>query len=273
MKFFLFQFGFHYTGRNGASDDETTMFWWWAPFVIAFVGFFYLRIRYRRKYKYWTKGIFPANLPFTRMNQMMAYLCTAILLLHCDKVLFFKKMAAMHLWLRQRFPEIKIDTKSYIEEAVDNPVTPESLGNWLHLHLNTAQKEELLTFLLHLAFYDDKIQAREYDLLVFLAQSLEVGKDWLDERVSREQQSRYERESRQAAEPRETSVSKKVKALETLGLDALATIQQIKQAYRKLVKLCHPDKFQQESEYVRKEAEAKFREIQEAYEYLQLTVT
>lgn len=272
MEHILLRFHIH-IGNGSASDGEISMFWWCLPFALAFVGFVYLRIKYKRKYKYWSGGAFPADLPSSGMNLMMAYLCAAVLLFHCDKALLLKKMGFLQLWLRRRFPEVKITIRDYIEEAMDNPVQVESLGNWFNKHLNPAQKEELLAFLLQLAFYDDTVQSREYDLLVYFAKSLEVGKDWLDQRIDQEHRARYERESRyKATETREASVSKKAKAFETLGLEVNATIQEIKQAYRKLVKLCHPDKFQQESEQVRKEAEAKFREIQEAYEYLQVVL-
>ena len=44
--------------------------------------------------------------------------------------------------------------------------------------------------------------------------------------------------------------------------------EEIKKAYRKLAKEYHPDKLVGVNETIKKIAEEKFREIQEAYEYL-----
>ena len=55
---------------------------------------------------------------------------------------------------------------------------------------------------------------------------------------------------------------------ETLGVDKDADEKTIKHAYRKLVKLWHPDRHQNKSEDEIKQATEKFKEIQEAYEVL-----
>jgi len=51
-----------------------------------------------------------------------------------------------------------------------------------------------------------------------------------------------------------------------LGLDSSATDEEIKKAYRRLAMKYHPDKVEGLGEEVKKNAEAQFREINEAYE-------
>ena len=53
-----------------------------------------------------------------------------------------------------------------------------------------------------------------------------------------------------------------------LGLDSSATDEEIKKAYRRLAMKYHPDKVEGLGEEVKKNAEAQFREINEAYETL-----
>ena len=53
-----------------------------------------------------------------------------------------------------------------------------------------------------------------------------------------------------------------------LGLKNGASIEEIKKAYRKLAKDYHPDKLAGVNESIKKIAEEKFREVQEAYEKL-----
>ncbi|MFA6878387.1 MAG: molecular chaperone DnaJ [Fusobacterium sp.] len=53
-----------------------------------------------------------------------------------------------------------------------------------------------------------------------------------------------------------------------LGIDKTASDSEIKKAYRKLAMKYHPDKFSNASEKEKKEAENKFKEINEAYQVL-----
>lgn len=55
---------------------------------------------------------------------------------------------------------------------------------------------------------------------------------------------------------------------EVLGISKSASENEIKKAYRKMAMQYHPDKFSQASDSERKEAEDKFKEINEAYQVL-----
>ncbi|KAF0486148.1 molecular chaperone DnaJ [Gigaspora margarita] len=60
----------------------------------------------------------------------------------------------------------------------------------------------------------------------------------------------------------------KINYYKVLKLTHNTTIQKIKQAYKKLALLYHPDKNVKKSEKERQQAEQRFIEIQEAYEFL-----
>ncbi|KAF0412221.1 molecular chaperone DnaJ [Gigaspora margarita] len=60
----------------------------------------------------------------------------------------------------------------------------------------------------------------------------------------------------------------KINYYKVLRLIRNTTIQKIKQAYKKLALLYHPDKNVKKSKKERQQAEQKFIEIQEAYEFL-----
>lgn len=63
-------------------------------------------------------------------------------------------------------------------------------------------------------------------------------------------------------------ISSRHQALETLGLEDGATIEQIRGRHRELVKRYHPDKHVHLGPVAAKEAEERFREVQAAYEIL-----
>ena len=58
-------------------------------------------------------------------------------------------------------------------------------------------------------------------------------------------------------------------AYKILGLDKTATVDQIKKAYRRLVKKYHPDKVAHLGQEHQKGAEEKFKQVQKAYEQIQ----
>ena len=62
--------------------------------------------------------------------------------------------------------------------------------------------------------------------------------------------------------------SKSINAYIILGVDKNASITEIKKAYRKLVKLYHPDKLLNKNELYKKRAKERFNEINTAYEYI-----
>ena len=59
------------------------------------------------------------------------------------------------------------------------------------------------------------------------------------------------------------------RAYRILEVEKTASPEEIKKAYRTMVKKYHPDKLEHMDEVYRKGAEQKFRKVQEAYEQLQ----
>lgn len=55
---------------------------------------------------------------------------------------------------------------------------------------------------------------------------------------------------------------------DVLGLDKNSSQEAIKQRYRQLIQTCHPDKVNNESDEVKKEAKQKYEQIQESYRIL-----
>ena len=67
------------------------------------------------------------------------------------------------------------------------------------------------------------------------------------------------------------SLAKRIKALATLGLEDGASLDEIRQAYRRLAKIHHPDRYETLGPEAVKVANVTFARINEAYEYLTKT--
>ena len=63
-------------------------------------------------------------------------------------------------------------------------------------------------------------------------------------------------------------VTEENSAYKILEIDSKSSVNEIKKAYRVMVKKYHPDKLQTKDPYLLKGAEEKFRQVQEAYERL-----
>lgn len=79
---------------------------------------------------------------------------------------------------------------------------------------------------------------------------------------------RQERESRGRTSGPSTTTTARQRALEILGLDETANLADIRKRHRLLAKQFHPDRHVHLGDTAAKEAAARFREVQQAYERL-----
>ena len=115
--------------------------------------------------------------------------------------------------------------------------------------MNHAQRLQLVHFLVGIANADGELHEKEWELVSRIARLLLISeKDLLSlEAMYDQDKDRYYR---------------------ILEIEPEANSQEIKAAYRKMAKKYHPDKLGDVGEDVKKAAEHKFRQVQEAYEKL-----
>ena len=118
-------------------------------------------------------------------------------------------------------------------------------------HMSLQGRIQIVGFLFALAYADGELQPSERQVIARIAQYLGLNQADFD---------RQELLHRPTAKRRDP--------YEVLGLASSASDSELKSAYRKLVKKYHPDALQGMGEDVVKQAEATFRQIQEAYEEL-----
>jgi DnaJ-class molecular chaperone len=102
-----------------------------------------------------------------------------------------------------------------------------------------------------------------------------MNQQQLDDRITAFKRLRAEQlhnEQQRTREYRQATTSStdhlQQKALTVLGLTTESSPEEIKKAYRTLVKQFHPDRFQHVTRSEQKQMELQFIRIQEAYEYL-----
>lgn len=88
------------------------------------------------------------------------------------------------------------------------------------------------------------------------------------EKLERERREREKRSRQRSSSPPPKDAPSRAEALQHLGLGPAATREEIKDAYKRLAKVHHPDRFEGLSVEIIEAANLSFRRIREAYEHL-----
>jgi len=134
-------------------------------------------------------------------------------------------------------------------------------------------KLHTLYFLFSLAFRDRKMDVREINVLRDIALGLNIReKDYISIRAmftggeSKSASSKQGEKQQKSSRPKASYIPN---AYKVLGINSTASIPEIKNAFRKMAVLHHPDKVAHLGEAHRKTAKEKFQHINQAYQYLQ----
>jgi DnaJ like chaperone protein len=147
------------------------------------------------------------------------------------------------------------------------PIQTATITDWMKIHLkDEGSRSQVIYFLTGLALVAGNVNSRELNFLKQINLDLGLSPDNLTRIIaiyaSYQQHKREESEKSKKKKPNLTYF------YEILGIPAGSSPEEIKKAYRKLVKIHHPDNFATGTESQQKMAAEKFVEIQHAYEGL-----
>ncbi len=211
----------------------------------------------------WDEGIIPKNFKPTEKNIFELFIAASGAIVVRDPDNFYIKFAYVDKYLAQHFRDSYYHAVDSYKYSLRHVVKIDSLADWVNQHLSRVWKVRLINFLAGIAVYDGGINDEEQRYLLVLMSKL--GLELTDfEAAYREKVTRKNERSYQT----QASSSRMDFFYTVLGLEKNASIEEVKAAYRRLVKLTHPDRFMKESPEVQKQMSEKFREIQTAYESL-----
>ncbi|MDX2361952.1 MAG: DnaJ domain-containing protein [Crocinitomicaceae bacterium] len=253
---------------SGKLDPLVTVLALLSPVIFIIIYRFYNKNVETR----WEKGIFPSNFAYTRDNLMEAYICLTGVILRADRNDTKEKMSYLQNYFRKHFPEENYQYMDSLKFSYEHPIQLKTISSWMRKKLSSRQRLQVMYFLAGLAYVDGFMNARERKVFVELKELLEISeKDYRSILGMHEQ--RREREENHQRKKKEPSAYRKKSNIklscEVLGIAESASMDEIKKAYRTLVKLHHPDRYATESVAQQKIAEERFLEIQKAYETLE----
>lgn len=146
-------------------------------------------------------------------------------------------------------------------KSFPNKDSVEHICRELHFTLSYDSRQSILVFLFHVASADGNISDREVRTIASIASWLGIAQQHFYHIYTAFAQNAYSAAGSASEQPSRSPY-------DVLGVDEMASVEQIKQSYRILVKKYHPDRMVKYPEAEQKIAREKFIEIQKAYERL-----
>ena len=249
----------------GYSQGEEGPNLWAMLFLLVpiIIGLYFLFFSTTRM---WQKGIFPKRLAYNQVNLFDAYVVLGIHMMKKDISDYKEQTTYFRSYLKNRFANDMDYSLENLRNMLKLDVSLESTLAWLQKKMPEAERVQVIDFLADLAFYDHQAHPREIAMINHVADILEVDRQQVTAILS----IRFQRYEKQQS--RKTPVRDNVRiqdSLQILGLEKVVSFEEIKQAYRKMVRRFHPDRFARMSKEEQEMAHERFTEINLAYEYLE----
>lgn len=207
------------------------------------------------------KQLFSTETPVTQDSLLQAYIVLAVAIIHKEGDSRRDKFEYIRKYFYQKFPNCSEDLNLAFREAMEHRVPLKKVADWLKFKLNYNHRVHVIYFLFGVAIVDGRIDPAEIALIAPLSELLGITPKDFDSIYSSYQQKQKKPKAKQTVSPIKV-------AARILGVSIHASKEEIKKAYRTLVKKYHPDALATESEEHRQIAEDRFVEIQLAYEIL-----
>lgn len=229
------------------------------------LGLFFL-IRSKRFDKQWKAGLFPEKYKFKPDHLLEAYLSLAALIIQLQKTEKGQKIVFVNSYFNRYFKKSNYDFSDSLSFCFSHPVKTESVTNWLKTHItDRVERTHIIYFLVGITMIDGKISLQDKKFLAIINSQLELNLSDLERIIAMYASYQKQKEQEPKGQPKQNIYNQ---AEIILGVKSNATLDEIKKAYRRMVKLHHPDKFQHAGSEQIKIAEEKFIQIQNAYEVL-----
>lgn len=239
--------------------------------VIVAIVFFIFYANIMLKHTKWREKSIFKNYTFNDDSLLEAHICLATQMIQTDRKDAKKKVIYVSNYFKIHFSNSEVDFAGVMNHAFDNPVDLNLLTTWLNKSLIHSRKLQVVYFIAGMSIVDGFMDQRELNLLQKISDLLELSPKDFDSIIASCKQKEERKESKSSKRPPSLSKKKRLLklAFEVLGVSEHSDLDEIKKAYRTLVKRHHPDRFHSESEDQQEIAYERFLEIQKSYEIIE----
>lgn len=235
-------------------------------FGVPFFGGITLYAYKTRHARSWRKGVFPQKLKPTEDNYLEAYLALGAKLILLDYQESKEKVQFINHYFNRYFTSANYNFGDSLLFSLKYPIRTHTITDWMKMHLtDEGARSQVVYFLTGMALINGKMNSAEWHFLKQINRDLNLQPENLTKIIAIYASYEKHRKEANTKDPIRKSESL---AYDILGVGKNATQEEIKKAYRKLVKLHHPDHFATGTESQQKMAAEKFVEIRNAYEEL-----
>jgi DnaJ like chaperone protein len=219
----------------------------------------------------WDHGLFESEQHnedmYTHDPLLEAYISLGALMVRKDRALYKEKILYLNSYFSRYFPDSHYDFGRSFTESLKNPVRLKVISNQLRRKLHKREERlQVMYFLAGLSNVDGSMNKGEIELLKEINTLLKLSTKDFDSIIAMYKQQRKRTQSSESSNSR---ISATQLAYKIMGVSESASQDEVKKAYRRLVKLHHPDLFATQPLAHQKIAEKRFIEIQKAYEVLE----
>ena len=204
----------------------------------------------------------------------MALLVLVAAVMKADNVVRKSELETVKRFLRSNYSEAQAqDLLLKLRDLQQQEIPLQDVCRQIKYNTDYTTRYHMLDFLFGIASSDGDVSAQEVRVLRSISNGLGINtRDYISIHA-RHLAGNYSGSSNggggyNSGRSYSNAQANKKDPYKVLGLDSSATDEEIKKAYRRLAMKYHPDRVENMGEEMKKNAEAQFREINEAYETL-----
>lgn len=221
----------------------------------------------------WTKGKIPFGFLATAAHEAEMLTTLSMNFVRLEKKDQKEKMKLIYDYINKFYSPLSIYYKNVMHNAKIHNLPNNEIGKWFAKKVKSeAKRSNILYFVSGICTEDGNFNSRELSELKKLSRSLNLPNHYLEKFIAmhfvKQERQRENRQKESYKESQRQKSAKRQNFLKILGLNTTSNDDEIKQAYRNLVKIHHPDMQQGRSKLQKEIANQKFLEIQQAYEAL-----
>lgn len=238
--------------------------------LAGLIGWLILRRRSEPEIPKQAEAEMPAHWRYSDRNVMLVYIYLSGWLVRKLPGGATERNGFIQSYFKERFKGVVFDTAEEMQRALNYPVHVRSIAAWVNKRMRKPnERKQLMDYLIALVCDRERTAQMQLVALMRFADLIGIQLAYVEQQINwYRERNNPDSETDPMLDLLVNRPYKRRNALKIMRLTDPITVEQLKKAYRKLAKEFHPDALHTASETEKLAAQQRFREIQEAYEYL-----